>query len=108
MMCPADLEPYYKAHDLELDEKDTYICLASYRYGIDALNYAIDHILHGNKAKSKINSQSIREYMHEQEQANRPLTQEEIIKYTKEYFRQRQIDKINFDLMQKEKNKLRG
>ena len=108
MMCPTDIEPYYKAHGLELDEKDNYIFLASYRYGVDVLQYTLDHMLHGNKAKSKPNEQSIRQYVHEQEEKNRPLTQEEIIEATKEYFRQRKIDKMNFDLMQLEKQKSGG
>lgn len=107
-MCPSDLEPYFKAHDLEWDERDTYIYLASYRYGIDILSYTLDNLMNGRKAKSKLQEQSLRAYAHEQEKANRPLTQEEIVEYTKEYFRQRQIDKMNFDLMQIEKNKLKG
>lgn len=108
MMCPSDLEPYYKAHDLELDEKDAYVHLASYRYGIDVLLYALDHFMNGKKAKTKVNEQSLRAYVHEQEEQNRPLTQEEIVEATKEYFRQRKIDKMNFDLAQIEKKKSGG
>lgn len=107
-MCPADFEPYYKAHDIELDEKDSYIFMAAYRYGIDVLSYTLDHLLNGTKARTKINEQSIRAYVHEKEEAERPLTQEEIIEYTKEYFRQRKIDKLNFDLAQIEKQKSEG
>ena len=108
MMCPADLEPYYKAHDIEMDEKDTYVYMATYRYGIDVLSYTLDHLLNGNKARTKINEQTIRAYVHEKEEAERLLTQEEIVEYTKEYFRQRQIDKLNFDLAQIEKQKAEG
>lgn len=107
-MCPSDIEPYFKAHDIELDEKDTYTYMSVYKYGVDALFYTLDHILSGNKAKSKINEKSIRQEVHEQEEANRPLTQEEIIEATNEYFRQRKIDKLNFDLMQIEKQKSGG
>ena len=101
MMCPSDLEPYYKAHDLELDEKDTYVYMSAYRYGVDILTYTLDHLFSGNKSKAKLNEQSIRAYIHEQERAQRPLTQNEIIEETKKFFMQRKIDKINFDRMQK-------
>lgn len=107
-MCPSDLEPYFKAHEVEMDEKDTYVYLAAYRYGVDVLHYTLDHIFNGKKAKSKITEKSIRQEIHETEEANRPLTEEEIIEETKKYFRQRQIDKLNFDLMQIEKQKSGG
>ena len=105
MMCPADMQPYIDAHEVELDEKDMYVYLASHRYGIEALAYTIDHALNGNKAKSKISDTSIREEAKAKQEAERPLTQEEIIEETKKYFRQRRIDKMNFDLMQLEKKK---
>lgn len=107
-MCPSDIEPYFKAHDIELDEKDSYVYMSAYKYGVDALFYTLDHILHGKQAKSNLNEKSIRQLIREQEEANRPLTQEEIIEATNEYFRQRKIDKLNFDLMQIEKQKSGG
>lgn len=108
MMCPSDFIPYYKANDLEWDIRDNYVFMAAYRYGIDALSYTLDHLLNGNKARTKLNEQTIRAVVHEKEEADRPLTQEEIIRYTEDYFRQRRIDKLNFDLAQKEKQKSEG
>ena len=108
MMCPADMQPYIDAHEIELDEKDMYVYLASCRYGIDVLSYTLDHAFNGNKARSKINEQSIRQLTHEQKEAERPLTQDEIIEATNEYFRQRRIEKLNFDLMQLEQKKSGG
>lgn len=106
--CPSDLQPYFDAHEIELDEKDTYVHVAVYRYGVEALSYTIDHMLNGNKAKTKLNEQSLRAELHEKEKADRPLTQEEIKQYTNEYFRQRRIDKLNFDLAQIQKQKSEG
>lgn len=107
-MCPSDLEPYYKAHDLELDEKDTYVFLSAYKYGVEVLFYTLDHILNGSKAHSKLSEQSVRSAIHEKEEAEKPLTQEEIVEYTNEYFRQRKIDKLNFDLAQIHKQNSEG
>lgn len=106
--CPSELDPYITAHGLELDEIDAYVHIASYRYGVEALNYAVDHILNGNKAKTKVNEQSIRGAVREQEESQKPLSQEEIVEATKLYFRQRKIDKMNFDLakIQKQEGKV--
>lgn len=104
-MCPTDMQPYIKAHEVELDEKDAYIHVASYRYGVEVLTFALDHMLNGNKAKSQINEQSIRQQIHEEHEEDKPLTQEEIQRATEEYFRQRRIDKLNFDLAQIQNSK---
>lgn len=41
--CPADLEPYEKAHNKEIEEKDLLQHLWWQEYGISAFIYAIDH-----------------------------------------------------------------
>ncbi len=109
-MCPAEMQPYIDAHNIELDERDGYVYAATFRYGVNMLQYTLDHILNGNKARSEIDKETIRQTMKEQEEANKPLTQEEIIAETKAYFRQRKIDKLNFDLakLQEEKRKSKG
>ena len=104
-MCPTDMQPYIDAHKIEMDEKDAYIYVASYMYGANVLQYTLDRLLNGNKARTKICEQPIRKTMRDEEEANRPLTQEEIIEETKKYFMQRKIDKLNFDLAQMEKAK---
>lgn len=103
-MCPTDMQPYIKAHELEQDEKDTYVHVAAYRYGVDVLTYSLDHILNGNKAKSTINEQSIRQQLHEKQEEDKPLTEEDIKRETELYFRQRRIEKLNFDLAQIQKS----
>lgn len=40
--CPADLEPYSKAHNLELKEMDSYMHKAIGNYGISAMACAIE------------------------------------------------------------------
>ena len=50
--CPADLEPYAKAHNLEVKENDMFSHLWWGRYGISALTVAIDHCF-SKKAKSE-------------------------------------------------------
>lgn len=104
-MCPTDMQPYIDAHEVEMDEKDFYIHSASAVYGTDVIGYTLDHILNGNKAKSKVEKLSIRQKIQEQKEKNRPLTQDEIVEATKEYFRRRKIDKMNFDLAQIEKKR---
>ena len=91
-----------------MDEKDFYVHTASVAYGIDILGYTLDHILNGNKAKSKVEKLSIRQRVQEKQETLKPLTQDEIIEATKEYFRRRKIDKMNFDLAQIEKKRLEG
>ena len=89
-----------KAHNVELDEKDTYVYLAAYRYGVDVLSYTLDHLLSDNKAKAKLNETSIRQQVEEAKEEDKPLTEEEIKAETEKYFRMRRIEKLNFDLQQ--------
>lgn len=51
--CPADLQPYDDAHQLELQEKDILAWETCGTYVISALTVAIEHIISGNKAKSE-------------------------------------------------------
>lgn len=51
--CPADLEPYEKAYQLERKSIDSYTYSAVGGYGISALVFAIEHCLSGKKAKSE-------------------------------------------------------
>lgn len=104
-MCPSDMQPYIKAHELELDEKDAYVHVSSWRYGVEVLSYTLDHLLNGSSAKSTVNEQSIRQQIHEKQEEDKPLTEEDIQRETELYFRQRRIDKLNFDLAQIQKSK---
>jgi len=51
--CPADLQPYDDAHQLEVQERDILAWEICGTYMISALTVAIEHIIAGNKAKSK-------------------------------------------------------
>lgn len=50
--CPADMEPYLKAHKEELKEKD-YLAWIQGQYTLSAVSVAVEHCLAGRKAKSK-------------------------------------------------------
>lgn len=51
--CPADLEPYAKAHKQETLENDSLMHAWWGRYGLSAVSVAVEHCLAGKKAKSK-------------------------------------------------------
>lgn len=51
--CPADLEPYAKAHECEVKEKDGLMYAWFGEYALSAVSVAIEHNLAGRKAKSK-------------------------------------------------------
>lgn len=51
--CPADLEPYAKAHKLEVMENDSIIHAVCGNYVLSAVSVAVEHCLAGRKAKSK-------------------------------------------------------
>ena len=50
---PADLEPYGKAHKLEITEKDSIFHAVCGNYVLSAVSVAIEHCLNGQKAKSE-------------------------------------------------------
>lgn len=50
--CPADLEPYAEAYKLEMKQRDTEMWSWFGNYGISAFGVAIDHCLHGDKARA--------------------------------------------------------
>lgn len=72
--CPADLEPYAKAHDMERKENDKLAWMYCGNYIISAISVAIDHCLNGKKAKSEY----IKESLLNDYEENDGLTQEEI------------------------------
>lgn len=50
---PADLEPYAKAHKLEVKENDSIIHAVCGNYVLSAVSVAVEHCLAGRKAKSE-------------------------------------------------------
>jgi hypothetical protein len=70
-MCPADLEPYAKAHMMELKEKDMYIHAVYGNYAISSFITSFDICLNGKKAKTEYIKDLITN------QRNAELTEEE-------------------------------
>lgn len=51
--CPSELEPYAKAHKLEIKENDRMVHEICGSYIVSAVSVAIDHCFNGKKAKSE-------------------------------------------------------
>ncbi len=51
--CPADLDPYVKAHKLEAIENDSAAYAVCGNYVLSAISVAVEHCLAGRKARSK-------------------------------------------------------
>lgn len=98
--CPADLEPYAKAHKLEAMENDSIIHAACGSYVLSAVSVAVEHCLAGRKAKSKyIDKPIMQEINQKQEQrSNAPLTDEDKKKKTEQLFMNLRIMGANFNL----------
>ena len=57
--CPADLEPYAKAYELEQKQKDEILWIQCGTYFLNAIQVAVEHCLFGKKAKSEYIKNSI-------------------------------------------------
>ena len=53
MSCPADLEPYAKAYELEQRHKDTMAWSVCGSYLLSAVGVAVEHCLAGRNARSE-------------------------------------------------------
>jgi type IV pilus biogenesis protein CpaD/CtpE len=91
--CPADLEPYSKAHMLEMKEKDTYIHAACGSYILSAVATAVEHNLAGRKAKSKYTQETIMGQI----EKNKPLTEDEKQRQIDAFVQKMNTMKANFD-----------
>lgn len=96
--CPADLEPYAKAHSMERKEKDSLIHAWIGSYGINAMMVSLDRALNGRKASLKYTENTLIEKIEEE---NRPLKQEEIERQRAIFVEQLKLKKANFDLLHK-------
>ena len=67
--CPADLEPYAKAHEKEIKEKDNLMWQMGL-YVQSAVATAIEHNFAGKKAKSEYLKHPIHEMIEEEELKN--------------------------------------
>lgn len=58
--CPADLQPYADAYNLDKKQRDNEMWMWFGTYGLSAVSVAVEHCLAGRKAKSKyIENQSM-------------------------------------------------
>lgn len=71
--CPADLEPYAKAHRLQLQEQDNQLYMMGI-YTLSAVSVAIERNLAGKKAKSEYIKEPVLSKIFE----NEGLTEEQI------------------------------
>lgn len=64
--CPADLEPYAKAYELEMQHQDSQMHIMG-MYNLSAMTVAVERNLAGRKAKSKYLEKPISELAKERE-----------------------------------------
>lgn len=105
--CPADLEPYAKAHKMEVVENDSIIHTVCGSYVLSAVSVAVEHCLAGRKAKSKYIDKPIMQEIEQKQdhKSNVPLTEEEKKKQTEQLFMKLRIMGANFNLNHKERDK---
>lgn len=100
--CPADLEPYAKAHNIETVEQDNLMWAWWGNYGLSAVSVAVEHNLEGQKAKSKyIEKPMLQDYIEKEREAR--MSEEEKKRKTEQLFMQLRIMGANFNLNHQEK-----
>lgn len=95
--CPSDMEPYLKAHEEKLKEKDFLAWLFN-QYTLSAVSVAVEHCLAGKKARSKYIEKPIMQEITEKQIENKPLTEEEKKKQTEQLFMKLRIMGANFNI----------
>lgn len=75
MSCPADLEPYRDAHNLEVREADNLAYAFCGNYVLSAVDVAVERNLAGRKSKSKfVDSPMLQEFgMSEEERKQKQI-----------------------------------
>lgn len=97
--CPADMEPYLKAHEEELKEKD-YFAWLSNQYTLSAVSVAVEHCLAGRKAHSEY----IKEPILKTAEKNKPLTEDEKQKEVDLFFARENARRINWKYKKNKKS----
>lgn len=93
--CPADLEPYAKAHKMEVMENDTIIHTVCGNYVLSAVSVAVEHCFAGRKARSKYIDKPI---MRQIEENNKPLSEDELQRQRELFVANLEVMKANFEL----------
>lgn len=94
---PADMNPYIKAHNAELKEKD-YLAWLSNQYTLSAVLVAVEHNLYGRKSKSNYIKKPL---LQELEEKNKPISENELQKQRELFVAKLQVLKTNFELNHK-------
>ena len=97
--CPADLEPYAKAHKQETLENDSLMHVWWGNYGLSAVSVAVEHCLAGKKAKSKYIKEPILQQI---ESKNKPMSEEELQRQRELFVAKLEVMKTNFELNHKD------
>ena len=90
MSCPADLEPYREAHNLEVREADSLAYAFCGNYVLTAVAVAVERNLAGKKSRSKfVDSPMLQEFgMSEEERKQKQIDL---------FVAKMEIMKMNFD-----------
>lgn len=99
--CPADLEPYAKAHNLALQEQDSMVYAFCGGYVLSAVAVAVERCLAGRKANLKYIEKPI---LQELEEKNRPMTEDEKQKAVDLFFSKENARRVNWN-REKERRK---
>ena len=94
--CPKELEPYNKAHKMNIVEQDNLQHMWWGNYGISALIVAIDKCF-----SKKTKAEYIKESILSKKFENDGLTEEEIQKQRELFVAKLQVMQTNFELIKK-------
>ena len=100
--CPADLEPYAKAHKQEIMEQDGLMHAWWGAYGLSAVSVAVEHCLAGRKARSKYIKEPVLAKLEEQ---NKPVSEKELQKQRELFVAKLEVMKTNFELSHPKRRK---
>ena len=95
--CPKELEPYNKAHKMNIVEQDNLQHMWWGNYGVSALIVAIDRCFSGKKSKTEY----IKDPILSQTFKDDGLTEEEIQKQRELFVAKLQVMQTNFELSKK-------
>ena len=96
--CPKELEPYDKAHKINIEEQDYLQHMWWGNYGLSALIVAIDRCFGGKKSKAEYIKEPILSKSLEKD----GLTEEEIQKQRELFVAKLQVMQTNFELSKKD------
>ncbi len=99
--CPADLEPYAKAHNLALQEHDSMVYAFCGSYVLSAVAVAVERCLAGSKANLKYMEKPM---LQEMEEKNKPMTEEDKQRAVDLFFAKENARRVNWN-REKERRK---